>query len=93
MAESLDTTINALIDNADFEEVNSLAKAKAFITAAKRYLISAPRMASDHQGHSQQTNPEQVKAMMDKASEFVSANETSSTSSSVRFLGVGGDFR
>lgn len=82
--------IDALSDNADFEEARSLAKAKAFVTAAKRFLIIAPQSASD-QGSSQTFSVAQIENMMRDAQAFVASS--SSPNGGVRFLGVGGGFR
>lgn len=66
----------ALIDNADFEEVNSVVKAKAFITAAKRWFILAPQSASK-EGASLSLNSQQVEKLMNRALEFVRASDNS----------------
>ena len=43
---TLDDVEQALLDNADFVEAQSLAKAKAFSSAAARWLIMRPTNAS-----------------------------------------------
>ena len=76
-----------LLDNADFEEADSVTKAKAFVTAAKRWLILRPNSAS-HQGNSLSLNVGQVESMMIRAQDFISANAVNS--GRVRFLGMDG---
>lgn len=92
MAENTTYTVEqieqALLDNADFEEANSVTKAKAFITAGKRWLILRPASASS-QGNSLSLNAGQVQSMVTRAQEFIAANDTSGTSR-VRFLGMDG---
>ncbi len=76
-----------LLDNADFEEADSVTKAKAFVTSAKRWLILRPNSAS-HQGNSLSLNAGQVESMMVRAQDFISANAVNS--GRVRFLGMDG---
>lgn len=83
---TIDEIYESLVDYADFEEVASLSRAKAFITAAKRYLIAAPQSQSD-QGSSVTLSVAQIEAMLHRAEEFVAGQ------SGVRFLGVGSYFR
>jgi len=91
MPATLDEVIDSLLDNADFEEVNSLSKAKAFVTAATRFFILVPQTAADQQGCSQSMSVQQIENLMERARSYVSTNNTAA--SSVRFLGVGEDFR
>jgi hypothetical protein len=77
-----------LLANADFEEVGSVSKAKAFVTAAKRWLIMRPNTAA-HQGNSLSLNADIVKEMMDRAQNFIAVNNTGA-SGNVLFLGVNG---
>lgn len=86
MPATLDEVIDDLLDNADFEETQSLTKAKAFVTAAKRYLILAPASSSD-QGSSLSINASQVHDMLRRAQAYVAASASSSTGSSVRYIG------
>lgn len=72
---TLDQVITALTTNADFEEVGSVAKAKAFVTAAKRWLILAPASASK-EGSSLSMNPQQVENLLKRAQDYVVANDT-----------------
>lgn len=70
----------ALLENADFEEVASVTKAKAFITAAKRWFILAPN-SSSKEGVSLSLNSQQIENLMKRAQEFVSLNDTASENS------------
>lgn len=83
-----------LLDYADFEEVASVARARLFITAAKRWLILRAESASN-QGSSLSLGKSFVETMMKRAQDYVagSASATSGASGRVRFLGVGGSFR
>lgn len=94
MAEgTLQDLRDALWDNADFEEVGSVTKAKAYITAATRWLALEPASQSD-QGSSLAFAPAQVERIMQRARAFVAANNNSSASTSgVRFLSAGQGFR
>jgi len=85
------TEINdALIENADFEEVSSVAKAKAFATAATRWFILAPSSASK-EGSSLSMNSAQIENLLRRARDYIAVNDTSSTGRrpSVKFLRVG----
>ena len=90
MAATYAEIFEALLDNADFEETNSVSKAKAFITAAKRFFIAAPQSASD-QGSSQTLSVAQIENLMRDAQAFVVSAST--PNGGVKFLGVGRDFR
>jgi hypothetical protein len=72
MAATLDEIIDDLLDNADFEETASLTKAKAFVTAAKRYLILCPASAAD-QSSSQSINATQVHDLLKRAQAYVTS--------------------
>ena len=79
-----------LIDFADFEEVGSVARAKQFVTAAKRWLILRADSASN-QSSSMTIGKSYVQDMMKRAMDFVAAN--ASSGGQVRFLGAGSDYR
>jgi hypothetical protein len=79
-----------LLDNADFEEVRSVSKAKLFASAARRWLILRPQSTSGG-GYSVQLNAEYIERMLQRATAFINANDTSSNANSgVRFLGMQG---
>jgi len=91
---SLEDLELALETNADFEEVASLSKAKAFITAANRWLIRRPDSASD--GSSSLSIGKQfIMELLKRAQTYVAENGTATdgSSSSVRFLSVMQGFR
>jgi len=77
-----------LLDYADFEEVASVARAKLFITAAKRWLIVRADTASN-EASSLTIGKSFVESMMKRATQYVAQN----SSGSVRFLGPGRSFR
>jgi hypothetical protein len=82
-----------LIEYADFEEVASVARAKSFITAAKRWLILRAESASN-QSSSLSIGKNYVESMLKRAQDFVAANASSGGAvNGVRFLGAGGNFR
>jgi hypothetical protein len=83
-----------LIDYADFEEVRSVARARLFITAAKRWLILRAETASN-QSSSLSIGKSFVETMLKRAQDFVAANDTAANGGrgGVRFLGVGRSFR
>lgn len=64
------TIITALCDNADFEEVDSLTKAQAFVTAATRYLILSPQSSSG-EGVSMSLSVAQIENLLTRARMFV----------------------
>lgn len=88
MATQLSDIVEDLIDNADFEEVGSVAKARAFATAATKYLILKPTSQSN-QSSSLSWDNNQIQSLLVRARDFIAMN----TPGRVRFLGVGTDFR
>ena len=92
MAATIDEILDALSDNADFEEVGSVARARSFITAARRFL-SLPSSQSD-QGSSLGYTPQVVQQEMALARQYVAANQDpTSATSQVRFLSAAEGFR
>ena len=89
-AKTLDEVIDDLLNNADFEELESLSKAQKFITAATRYFILAPSSASEA-GSSMAINPPQVENLLQRARQVVAEQATSR--GSVRFLATAEGFR
>ena len=89
MARTIEQIIEAMQDNADFEEVESLVKAKAFVTAAREYLVVAPNSASD-QGSSLTINAAQIEGQLRRAQAYVAAK---SPGKGTRFLGFDSSFR
>lgn len=83
------TAITAYLDNADFEESQSLTKAKAFVTACVQLSVLMPSSASS-QGQSQSIDTAQIAANKDRALNYIAAN---SQGASVRFVSFYGDFR
>ena len=84
-----------LIEYADFEEVGSVARARSFITAAKRWLILRPESASNG-GSSLSMSKSVVMDLLKRAQDYVAANAGSVSDGAggrVRFLGVGRSFR
>jgi len=92
MAATTDQILDAFSDNADYEETQSLPKAKAFVTACTRLIGVIPSSQSD-QGSSIAMSVPQVLALMQRAQNWIAANR-SGQGSRVSFLSVnGGGFR
>ena len=87
---TLDEILDALLENADFEETESLAKAKAFVTAATRYFILAPSSAAEASS-SQTMSPGEIRAAQERARVFIAQNR--SGRGSVRVLTTAEGFR
>ena len=89
MAVTFDQAVDAYLDNADFEETNSLPKARAFVTACTQLAVLLPSSASD-QASSHSFDIAEIRANKERAQSYVAANG----SAGVRFLSVNtGDFR
>lgn len=80
-----------LVDNCDFEEVGSLSKARAFITAANKYLILKP-VSQSNQSSALSWDNARIESLLARARDFVSSNTTGGAGS-VRQLGVSSGFR
>ena len=81
-----------ILEYADFEEVGSVARARLFVTAAKRWLILRPESASN-QSSSLSMSKSFVADMLKRAQNYVSANSSASDGGGrVRFLSAT-DFR
>jgi len=88
-------TIQAnLLEYSDYEETGSVARAKAYITAAKKWLNLVAGSASN-QSSSMTFNVQQIHEELKHARAFVAANDTSvkGRPGGVRFLGSGDSFR
>ena len=84
---------NDLLEYADFEEQDSVSRAKLFITAAKRWTILAAASASN-QGSSLSRSKAEVMQMLARAQSFVAAKDTANAGASrVRFLSINQGFR
>jgi hypothetical protein len=90
MAATIDEVIDTLLDNADFEEADSVSKAQAFATAAKRFFILTPLSQSD-QGSSMAISATQIENLLNRAITYIAANRVAP--STVRFLSVSEGFR
>jgi hypothetical protein len=90
MPATIDEVIDTLLDNADFEEADSVSKAQTFATAAKRFFILTPSSQSD-QGSSMAISATQIENLLNRALTYIAANRTSP--STVRFLSVSEGFR
>jgi len=92
MAATVTQILDDLSDYSDFEEVGSVARAKTFITACRRFL-ALPASQSD-QGSSLGYTPQLIANELEFARRYVAANDTSSSAaSSVRFLSASEGFR
>jgi hypothetical protein len=98
MAIDISAIMQSIHDNADWAEARSLTKAKAFATAARRYLMLTPQQSSQPGGFSTTLGAQQIKEMLDEANEFINANTSAdgsdtSGSATVRLMGVRHGFR
>jgi len=79
-----------LLDNADYSVEGSVAKAKAFVTAATQMLIVLPQ-SSANQATSVAYSVDQIRQLKNEAEEWLAANDpVQNASSSTRFLSVEG---
>lgn len=78
-----------LLEYADFEEVASVARAKLFVTAAKRWLILRAESASS-QSQSHSISKQFVETMINRANAYITRNTQGSRT---RFLHVGEFYR
>ena len=92
MPATLDEVYDALVDNADFEEVASVAKAKLFATAASRFLILSPQSQSD-QGSSLTMSVAQIENLLKRARGYIDQNASGASNANVRFLSASQGFR
>jgi hypothetical protein len=86
----INDVITALKNNADYDVVNSVSKASAYVVAARQFLILSPQSQSD-QGSSLTMSPASIENLMNQALDFIAANRV--PSSVVRFLSVSNGFR
>lgn len=89
MAATYTSVVDALSDNADFEEVGSVTKAKAFITAANRFFILVPEETRDHEGHSARMSIPAIQELLQRARSFVATQDVNNTGSRVLHPGDG----
>lgn len=82
------TIEQALLDNADYDETKSVTKARAFVTAARRWLILSPQ-SSANQSSSMSWDTATIRDMMAAANTFVSVN----SAQSVRHFAASRSFR
>lgn len=93
MAYTIDDVETDLVEYADFEEVGSVARARSFITAAKRWLILSPESQSN-EGSSMSMSKSNVLDLLKRAQDYVAARSGSTAGGSgVRFLGFSRGFR
>lgn len=85
---TLESVEETLLDNADFEEVGSVSKAKAFVTAANRWMILSPE-SSSNQSSSLSMNKASVETLKARALAFIQVNDkrADGASSKVSFYG------
>jgi hypothetical protein len=91
-AATLTEILEALNDYADYEEVGSVSRARAYVTAARRFL-QLPSSSSD-QGSALGYTPQLIQEEIALAREYINANdEPNPSSSAVRFLSAREGFR
>jgi len=92
-AATLTEILDALNDYADYEEVGSVARARMYVTAARRFL-QLPTSSAE-QGSSLGYTPEMIQTEIALARTYIASSVTPTTSgqSSVRFLSASEGFR
>lgn len=92
-APTVEEILDAIAEFADYEEENSVSRARSYITACRRFL-ALPSTSSD-QGSSMGYTPQAIQAELDYARRWAAANDTSSsrTGANVRFLSAQDGFR
>lgn len=94
MANSIDDIIAALLDNADWQSDNNIAKAKLFVAAAKKFFILSPQSSTSPGGFQMSMSVQQIKQLHDEASSFIVSNsESASGGASVTIMGARHGFR
>lgn len=66
-------------ENADYDEVGSVAKAKAFRTACRRLIAKLPSSASQDSVGTIQNDLNQYKEALNAANRWLASNDTSAT--------------
>lgn len=91
-APTVTEILDNLADYADYEEVNSVARARTYMTACRRFL--ALPSSSAEQGSSAGYTPQLIQQELDFARRWVAQNDTSSRSQGgSRFLSAKDGFR
>lgn len=91
MSYTIATIETAILDNLDFAETGSVAKAKACAVACARWMVITAQSSSD-QGASVSFDLKYVQGLRVEAQQYVRANSTDGTGD-VRHLGVGRGYR
>ena len=92
MSNTIDEIVNDLLENAGFEESDSLVEAQRFVTAATKWLLLTPQQQSD-QGTSLTMGLNQVEKLLTRARTYVAAKKRTRGGSSTRFLNGRDNFR
>lgn len=91
-APTITEILDDLADYADYEEVNSVARARTYMTACRRFL--ALPSSSAEQGSSAGYTPQLIQQELEFARRWVAQNDTSSRSrGGSRFLSAKDGFR
>lgn len=84
MAVTLATAQAAYLDNADYDEDNSVAKAKAFRTACRQLIILLPSSGMRGAGGNQQTfgfRVEEIRPHLHACEAWLAVNDTTTNTS------------
>lgn len=93
MPATAEQNLDVILENCDFEEKNDVTKAQKLVTAAYRFLAQTPT-AQTEQGSSLQMNHDMVKALLERAQQFIELKKSERGSNgSVRFLSASDGFR
>ena len=90
VANSIEDLETAIETNASWEEDGSLSKAKAFVTAVRRYLMRYPN-SSSNQSSSMSFDFNVIQSQLLLAKQYIALNDTASASNTrVRFFDASG---
>lgn len=94
MATEIDAVIDTILENAGYAEELSLAKAKLFATALRKFLILHPAQSTSPGGYTTTLSVVQAKQMLDEATSFITSNQNAANGgSSISILGARHGFR
>jgi hypothetical protein len=92
MSFDLATIENDLLTYADYDTTESVARAKLYVVAARRWLTLIAGTAAN-QSSSMSRNVPQVQMQLDRAQAYVDQNATSQAGARVRFYDFDNGFR
>jgi hypothetical protein len=92
MVFDLDSIQNDMLEYMDYDTTGSVARAKLYVVAARRWLALIAGTAAN-QSSSMTRNVPQVQAQLDRAQAYVDQNSTTQAGARVRFYDFDNGFR